>query len=246
MRLTTKRYGKNVIPLLMAVCGIDLPYWRVDRTDDLHSYLSGDAADKLAAYEDTELTPEAVKSLRESLIGAISAEIAEEQGYVEVNRAKEIASAEAEGRLVVLPCKVGDRVYLLWSCGKNGKSVSDLVVKHIDIDLMPDIEFACRKEKGTGSYWFFKPNDIGKTVFLTHEEAEAALKGETEAEAIPRKCECCIGCEIEKKNGGCDTGFVLSPERAKAYIEENIDWWRKFRALMEAVGTPIPEPPKED
>lgn len=84
--------------------------------------------------------------------------------------------AEEQGRLVILPCKVRDKVYLLWSCGKHGKSVSEMVVKHIDIDLMPDIEFACRKEKGTGSYWFFKPKDIGKTVFLTREEAEAALK----------------------------------------------------------------------
>lgn len=87
--------------------------------------------------------------------------------------------ADEQGRLVRLPCKVGDKVYLLWSCGKHGKSVSEMVVKHIDIDLMPDIEFACRKEKGTGSYRFFKPKDIGKTIFLTREEAEAALKGGT-------------------------------------------------------------------
>lgn len=54
MRLTIKRNGKNVIPLLMAVCGINPPYWRIDRPDDLHGFLSGDAADKLAAYEDAE------------------------------------------------------------------------------------------------------------------------------------------------------------------------------------------------
>lgn len=140
MRLTSKRNGKNVIPLLMAVCGINLPHWRIDRADDLHSYLSGDAADKLAAYED----------------------------------------AEELGLLVRLPCNVGDKVYLLWPCGKHGKSVSEMVVTHIDIDLMPDIEFACHKEKGTGSYWFFKPKDINKTVFLSRAEAEAALKGERE------------------------------------------------------------------
>lgn len=54
MRLTKKRNGVNVIPMLNAVCGIDMPYWRIDRHDSLHSYLSGDAADKLAAYEDAE------------------------------------------------------------------------------------------------------------------------------------------------------------------------------------------------
>lgn len=87
----------------------------------------------------------------------------------------------------------------------------------------------------------------GWALNKTLDEAADAIEELSKlAEAIPPKCECCIGCEIEKKNGGCDTGFVLSPERAKAYIEENLDWWRKFRALMEAMGTPIPEPPKEE
>lgn len=54
MRYTQKRNSVNVIPLLNAVCGIDMPYWRIDRHDSLRSYLSGDAADKLAAYEDAE------------------------------------------------------------------------------------------------------------------------------------------------------------------------------------------------
>lgn len=80
MRLTTKRNGKNVIPLLMAACGIDLLYWRIDRENDLQRYLSGDAADKLAAYED----------------------------------------AEEQGRLVILPCKVGDVVWRL-AIGTRGK-----------------------------------------------------------------------------------------------------------------------------
>ena len=63
------------------------------------------AIDKLAAYEDTGLEPEDVDNLRLSLCGAVAASIAEEQGYVEVSRVKEIANAEAEGRLVILPCK---------------------------------------------------------------------------------------------------------------------------------------------
>lgn len=85
--------------------------------------------------------------------------------------------AEEGGLLVRLPCKVGDKVYRLWPCGKNGKSVSEMVVAHIDIDFLPEIEFSCRKEKSCGNYWFFKADSIGKTVFLTCKEAEAALKG---------------------------------------------------------------------
>lgn len=38
------------------------------------------------------------------------------------------------------------------------------------------------------------------------------------ADAIPRVCECCIGCEMEKKNGGCNNAFVLSPKRAMQYL----------------------------
>lgn len=36
--------------------------------------------------------------------------------------------------------------------------------------------------------------------------------------AIPHVCECCIGCEMEKKNGGCDNAFILSPKRAIQYL----------------------------
>lgn len=63
-RLTEKRKDKSVIPLRMASCGIDLPYWRIDKDSDLVRYLSGDAADRLAAYEDTGLTPEEVKAAK--------------------------------------------------------------------------------------------------------------------------------------------------------------------------------------
>ena len=38
------------------------------------------------------------------------------------------------------------------------------------------------------------------------------------AEAIPHVCECCVGCELEKKSGGCDHAFVLSPKRAMQYL----------------------------
>lgn len=78
------------------------------------------------------------------------------------------------------------------------------------------------------------------TTQLMKQAADAIEELKQLAEVIPHKCKCCIGCELEKKNGGCDS-FVLSLERSKAYIEENLDWWRKFRALMDAAGTPIQE-----
>ena len=52
MRYTEKRNGKNVIPLRNAVCGIDLPKWRIHEESDIQSLLSGDAVDHLAELED--------------------------------------------------------------------------------------------------------------------------------------------------------------------------------------------------
>ena len=83
---------------------------------------------------------------------------------------------EEQGLLLWLPCKVGDNVYKIWSCGKNGKSVAEFRISHIDIDDLQNIEFAFISTKNIStSYWFCKIGDFGKTVFLTKEEAELAL-----------------------------------------------------------------------
>lgn len=58
-RLTEKRDGKNVIPLRNAITGLDVPYWKLSRANDLEIFLYGAAADKLAAYEDGD-SPSAV------------------------------------------------------------------------------------------------------------------------------------------------------------------------------------------
>ena len=51
------------------------------------------------------------------------------------------------------------------------------------------------------------------------EEAADAIEAMSKlADAIPHVCECCVGCELEKKNGGCDNAFVLSPKRAMQYL----------------------------
>lgn len=50
------------------------------------------------------------------------------------------------------------------------------------------------------------------------EAADAIEQLSKLAEAIPHVCECCVGCELEKKSGGCDHAFVLSPKRAMQYL----------------------------
>lgn len=78
------------------------------------------------------------------------------------NRLRELAEADKDGRLVVLPCKVGDVLYAAESA-----PVIPLHVMEVAIYL------ALEGEDG-GDYE--RISNIGKTVFLTREEAERALQ----------------------------------------------------------------------
>ena len=79
----------------------------------------------------------------------------------------ELLRAEKDGRLVVLPCKVGDE---LWSFSTYpaarvyGFTVTDISTLNGRTVL---------NTLGCGTLW---ERDIGKTVFLTREEAEKALE----------------------------------------------------------------------
>ena len=62
--------------------------------------------ERLAAYEDTGLTPEEIKApfTEDTMIN-----LAAQAMGVEPSRLRELAEADKDGRCVVLPCKVGER-----------------------------------------------------------------------------------------------------------------------------------------
>ena len=66
--------------------------------------------ERLAAYEDTGLYPESVEALKLSMMGKAISEITEFDG-LPIDRLRELAEADKDGRVVVLPCKVGDTVW---------------------------------------------------------------------------------------------------------------------------------------
>ena len=83
---------------------------------------------------------------------------------------------EEQGRLIELPCKIGDTVYSF-----SFNIVYPFTVNGFEINKY-EVEFKgsyCGEEKSL-EYWSirFPVSKIGKAVFLTREEAEAALKGE--------------------------------------------------------------------
>ena len=109
---------------------------------------------RLAAYEDSGLTPEELKApfTEDAMIN-----LAAQALGVEPSRLRELAEADKDGRCVVLPCKVGDTV---WRIKRTFETYPDKSEPYIEPDafLLQDVF------------------NIGKTVFLTREEAEKALQ----------------------------------------------------------------------
>ena len=128
--------------------------------------------DRLAAYEDTGLTPErCAEFARADAEGRyIVMRDAEQEG---VARLRELAEADKDGRLVVPPCKAGDTVYEVTS----RKTISEYRVKAIRVELFCTfIEWDIVAGFVDKSIFGVPVDEIGKTVFLTREEAEKALE----------------------------------------------------------------------
>ena len=127
-------------------------------------------ADRLAAYEDTGLTPEEIKApfTEDTMIN-----LAAQALGVEPSRLRELAEADKDGRVVVLPCKVGQRVFALLDTDKH---ISECEVKQIGMGN--EIGFIGLEPIGArGREYGVALNGFGKTVFLTREAAEKALEG---------------------------------------------------------------------
>lgn len=127
---------------------------------------------RLAAYEDTGLDPEEVeRSKLEIEAGCVKA-IARTYG-IDINRLRKLAEADRDGRLVVLPCKVGDTVYEV----TIRKTISEYRVKAIRVELFCIfIEWDIVAGFVDKSIFGVPVDEIGKTVFLTREAAEKALE----------------------------------------------------------------------
>lgn len=123
---------------------------------------------RLAAYEDTGLEPEEVTALQKDWSDLCT--VIGECGGIDYLR--ELADANRDGRLVVLPCKVGQQVFALMDTDKH---ISECEVKQIGMGNK--IGFIGLEPIGArGREYGISLNGFGKTVFLTREEAEKALE----------------------------------------------------------------------
>lgn len=125
--------------------------------------------ERLAAYEDTGLTPEEVSALVKDWSDLCT--IIGECGGID--RLRALAEADKDGRLVVLPCRVGDKLYEV----TGRKTISVYEVRAIRTELFGlFIEWDIVEGFVWQSLSGINAGEIGKTVFLTREEAEKALE----------------------------------------------------------------------
>ena len=98
-----------------------------------------------------------------------------EEGYCAMEKLADYEDAEEQGRLVILPCKIGDTIYEV-SYENREFVIKEHIVKEFIYRTyrFPRIEIYCENENG-----FLVCNNIGKLdecLFLTQAEAEQKLK----------------------------------------------------------------------
>lgn len=125
--------------------------------------------ERLKAYEDSRLSPQAcaeAREIEETLSGC---------GY-SISRMVELMKADVEGRVLILPCKVGDTVYFvnkqILEFAVVGYAVDETGISWVHSEHVDKI--------GDTDERTFSPDRFGKNTFFTREEAEKAMKGETE------------------------------------------------------------------
>ena len=119
----------------------------------------------LRQYLDTGMTPEAFQSFVvffQDLIGNQKASEA-------LDRFRQLVKADRDGRLVMPPCKVGDTLFRVFAGEILEHKVRNM--RYLAIQGRWDID--------TTPFCSYVESSIGKTIFLTHEEAEKALEAKS-------------------------------------------------------------------
>ena len=176
--LNTRLKGKEIDWKRTNDAGIDLLINAItcdEFSKDVFRQMARDLYGRLKAYEDTGMTTEEVLSMSGEWCAMMSVLNSIGVGY---DRLRELAAADKDGRVVVLPCKVGDTV---WITG----SVRRLYSEKVRTFFCGDPSYGRGEADNNVQMIRTTGCDIpihkfNKTVFLTREEAEKAMKGETE------------------------------------------------------------------
>lgn len=134
----------------------------------------GEVLRRLAEYEDTGLEPQEIDALKLYTMGAAVAAIKEFDG-VSICRLQELAKAEKEGRLVLVP-RPGDVLY--------ETDPAHGVVKHTVTDVYWGANTSAVDDNGQTWADYYTNEDI-ETAHTTREAAEAVLAAGSIMEGFP-------------------------------------------------------------
>jgi hypothetical protein len=137
---------------------------------DIFRKMARDLYGRLKAYEDTGLEPEAVETVKLALAAKHMVDL-ETLNNTPISRLVELAEADKDGRVVVLPCKVGDTVWRIVRDGEPHITRDEVRDMYFADDMTPCVELVGGRVTFTEKF--------GKTVFLSREEAERAMEGAT-------------------------------------------------------------------
>ena len=140
---------------------------------DIFRKMARDLYGRLKAYEDTGLTPKEVTALGELFDYALKESKTLAEQLTLLKHIRKLAEADKDGRVVVLPCKVGDTVYFV-----NAKHILEFtVVGYAVSETGVSWVYSEHVDKiGNTNERTFSPDRFGKNTFLTREEAEKALR----------------------------------------------------------------------
>lgn len=162
-RLTEKHYlGTDHYLTCSGNCNVDMDCIECPSFDCL--------LERLAAYEDTGLEPEQCENAKAIIESAFSDDTSKAE------RIRELLKADKDGRVVVLPVRpvltqsIGSMLYII----EDGEIVEDSLCEAlVGMGSNGEINIFYTTLSDQIS---FEQADIGKTVFLTREEAEKALE----------------------------------------------------------------------
>ena len=167
--LNTRLKGKEIDWKRTNDAGIDLLINAItcdEFSKDVFRQMARDLYGRLKQFEDTGMTPEQVVNAKTIIKSAFADDTSKAE------RIRKLLAADDEGRVVVLPCKVGDTVYTI----NLHKEIVDLTVDCFGIDETGELWIFTEDHNKT-YVDAFEIRDIDDDVFLTREEAERAMEG---------------------------------------------------------------------
>lgn len=141
------------------------------RTEDCEFKV--EICERLAAYEDSDCEPEEVLPKdKADEIALKLMRLADLESLCNYTRLRELAEADKGGRLVVLPCKVGD---IVWANLDGMRHPRKCEIEFVNTGSHA-MTIVFSTVDGLSEQYGVNPSAFGKTVFLTCEKAKAALE----------------------------------------------------------------------